>query len=161
MKRYLFLLILIVFSCNNTTELSEMETISTDDSSPIEFDFNKPNYSELNVIEEKLQETYDLVYFLEKNEDFESSAKISSIITQNIVLNSEQNPSTITIKDLKQLGNIEIINDSTSHINFTYKLKTNNIERTDSLKAIIKKKAITIEGLTVNSIKIDFTKHDF
>ena len=162
---YIILCIILLFGCNSSNNEKSLSDFELDDTSveiveKHEEIFNKPNFSQLSLIEEKLQETYDLVYLLEKNSDFESSNKVSSIILPQLILDSLDTQDSITINDLTQIGIVEIINDSISHLNFSYKIKINNTEKTDTLKAIIEKQDITIEGLTTTSIKVDFTKEN-
>lgn len=160
MKRYLTLLILIVFSCNNANNeksiKSEPETINMDNVNTL--DIEKPNFTELHIIEEKLQDSYDLIYLSKKNSDFETAKQSSSLIIQHLILDSlNQNFPTIT--DVHQIGDIKTINDSTAYINFSYILRQGNSEKIDSLKAIIKKQNLTIEGQTKTALKIDFTNY--
>lgn len=165
MKNLYIILCIVLFGCNSSNNEKSLSDFELDDTSVENVEnheeiFKKPNFSQLSLIEEKLQETYDLVYLLEKNSDFESSNKVSSIILPQLILDSLDTQDSITINDLTQIGIVEIINDSISHLNFSYKIKINNTEKTDTLKAIIEKQDITIEGLTTTSIKVDFTKEN-
>ncbi len=162
MKNIWIILCIVLLGCNNANneksmESSEMDDISVGSNVSAKDVYEKPNYNQIDIIEEKLQETYDLFYLSEKNSDFESMRKSSTLIIQNINLNNQNSP---TVNNLHQIGTIETINDSTTHVNFSYILKQDNSEKIDTLKATIKKKAITIEGQTKTSIKIDFIKHD-
>ena len=161
MKRYLTLLVLILCSCNNSNEKSimhsEMERLELDDSNTLAME--KPYFTELSIIEEKLQDSYDMVYLSEKNKDFETALQSSSLIIQNLILDSLDSQNSPIITDVNRIGQIETINDSTEHINFSYTLKQHNSVKIDSLKAIIKKHNLTIEGQTKTAIKIEFTSY--
>ena len=160
MKRYLTLLILaLLLSCNNASNeksisYSEMDDLENDAVNTL--DNEKSNFSELNIIEEKLQESYDLVYLSEKNSEFKTTKLSSSLIIQNLILDNHNFP---IITDIQQIGNLKILNDSITHINFRYILKQGNSEIKDTLKAIMHKQNVTIEGQTKTSIKIDFTSY--
>ncbi|WP_225037034.1 hypothetical protein [Winogradskyella sp. SM1960] len=161
MKRYITLLVLILCSCNNVSNdksipHSEMDDLENNAISTL--DIEKPNFTELHIIEEKLQDTYDLIYLSEKNSDFETTKLSNSIIIQN--LDSLDHQGSPFITDLHQIGNTETVNDSISHIRFSYILKQGNSEQLDTLKAIIKKQNITIEGHTKTALKIDFTNRN-
>ncbi|SDI09738.1 hypothetical protein [Winogradskyella thalassocola] len=161
MKRYLTILVLILCSCNNSNEKSiehsEMERLELDDAMTLAIE--KPYFTELSIIEEKLQDSYDLVYLSEKNKDFQTALQSSSLIIQNLILDSLNSQNSPTITDVNRIGHIETINDSTEHINFSYTLKQHNSVKIDSLKAIIKKHNLTIEGQTKTAIKIEFTSY--
>ncbi|WP_178984357.1 hypothetical protein [Winogradskyella helgolandensis] len=163
MKCYLTLLILVLLlSCNNASNEKSIQYSEMDDSENgaiNTFDLEKPNFSELNIIEEKLQNSYDLVYLSERNSDFETTKLSSSIIIQNLILDDSDKPNFPTISNIQQIGNLQSVNDSTSQVNFSYILKQGNTEITDTLKAIIKKQNLTIEGQTKTGIKIDFTSY--
>ncbi|WP_179319214.1 hypothetical protein [Winogradskyella helgolandensis] len=163
MKRYLTLLILVLLlNCNNASNEKSIQYSEMDDSENgaiNTFDLEKPNFSELNIIEEKLQNSYDLVYLSERNSDFETTKLSSSIIIQNLILDDSDKPNFPTISNIQQIGNLQSVNDSTSQVNFSYILKQGNTEITDTLKAIIKKQNLTIEGQTKTGIKIDFTSY--
>ncbi|MBU2928807.1 hypothetical protein [Winogradskyella psychrotolerans] len=162
MKRYLTLLILVLFSCNTATNEKSMEHSEMDDSeinAISALDIEKSNFNELNLIEEKLQDSYDLVYLTEKNSDFETTKLSSSVIIKNLILDNLDNHNFPTITDIQQIGNLESLNDSITHINFRYILKQGNSEIKDTLKAIMHKQNVTIEGQTKTSIKIDFTSY--
>lgn len=164
MKNIWIILCVVFFGCNNSNHEKSLENLELDDTSVeiVENNndiFKKSNYDQLSIIEEKLQETYDLIYLQEKNSDFQSTSKVSSIIIPHLVLDSLNTQNSATINDLTQIGKTKTINDSITHINFSYRIKINDTEKTDTLKAIIKKQNITIEGLTKTSMKIDFSRH--
>lgn len=162
MRAILIIICIVLVGCKNANNekavsYSEMEDISTETFSTDDL-FEKPDYSQLNLIEEKLQETYDLVYLYENNSDFESTIKSSTLIDSNLILDNLNNENSLRINNLVQIGRLETINDSTDSVNFSYTLKQGNSEKIDTLKAIIKKQNIIIEDQTTTSIKIDFTK---
>jgi len=163
MKNIWIILFVVVFGCNNSNNdksinLSEMEDFSIETISKNDL-FEKSNYNQLDIIGEKLQETYDLIYLLEKNSDFESAKTSSKLINSHLILDSLDNENSPSIHNLNQIGALETINDSIDYINFSYTLRQGNSEKLDTLKAIIKTKAISIEGVVRSSIKIDFTKY--
>ncbi|GAA4239966.1 hypothetical protein [Winogradskyella damuponensis] len=162
MKRYLTLLVLILCSCNNSNERSiehsEMERLEFDDANTLTIE--KPYFNELHIVEEKLQETYDLIYLSKKNVAFETSKKSSTILISNIILDSLDHDDYPIVEDLYQIGSVEVINDSTTNINFGYTVKQHNAIKRDTLKALIKKQHITIEGQTTTAIKIDFKNYN-
>ncbi|MBU2922275.1 hypothetical protein KO504_13060 [Winogradskyella psychrotolerans] len=160
MKRYLTLLVLILCSCNNINERSEhseMERLELDDANTLTIE--KPYFNELHIVEEKLQETYDLIYLSKKNAAFETSRKSSTILSSNIILDSLDHDDYPMVDDLYQIGSVEVINDSMTNINFGYTVKQHNAIKRDTLKALIKKQHITIEGQTTTAIKIDFKNY--
>ena len=162
MKRYLTLLVLIICSCNNSNERSiehsEMERLELDDANTLTIE--KPYFNELHIVEEKLQETYDLIYLSKKNAAFETSRKSSTSLISNIILDSLNHDDYPIVDDLHQIGSVEVINDSMTNINFGYTVKQDNSIKRDTLKALIKKQHITIEGQTTTAIKIDFKNYN-
>ena len=161
MKRYLTLLVLILCSCNNSNERSiehsEMERLELDDANTLSIE--KPYFNELHIVEEKLQDNYDFIYLADKNSDFETAKQSDSLINKNLILDSLDNRYPPTISYVHQIGSVETVNDSIAHINFSYILKQGDSEKTDTLKAIIKKQNLTIEGQIKTAIKIDFTNY--
>lgn len=165
MKSIWIIFCILLFGCNNSNneksiEESEMDDISVESNVSSKDAFEKSNFNQLRLIEEKLQEAYDLLYLSEKNSDFESTIKSSTLINSIIILDSSNVKNAPMINNLYQIGKIETVNDSINYINFSYTLKQGSSEKRETLKAIIKKKSVSIEGISTTSIKINFNKYD-
>lgn len=162
MKKSLIILILILFSCRNTSNEKsfDMAPLSDMDSKaiiPEEFDI-KSNFNELSVIEEKLQDTYDLIYLIKNKNVFDASLMSGNMIVNSKLFDTITSKTASKVFDFVQIGNSKIINDSITHVHFKYSRKSEEFSGTDTLKAIIKKQKLIIDKIETTAIKIDFDR---
>lgn len=142
-----------VKSSNETIEMttSAEEMISSesiDDKSAI----NTP------LINQKLQDFYDLIALQNQHPEFtnEVKAQLKTFTKDSIAHFKTEN--TVIIKNLKPIGTVIQINDSTQKIKMTYNKVVNNAKIADTIYAIITNKKILIDNETLVSNKVHFSK---
>ncbi len=117
---------------------------------------NKQHYNELNIIEEKLQELYDVNYEILKNPNFEKFHNKSNPIIEKELLNYLGEK--IIISNLKPIVNLHAQNDSVQTIVFEYKINSDKIIKTDTIRAFIITKNIVLDHQVIKSIKVKFSE---
>lgn len=163
-KHIIIILANILFSAcaMETKTMKNADThnkIVTLDEEEIIADFEADSQINAQLITQKLQDFYDLIALNNKHPEFAddvtkqlknyTSGPIDNFTVDDIVL----------IKNIKQLGNIISVNDSTQKIKLTYKKVTKSIKAADTIYAIISNKTIMIDGKNLVSNKIQFSKN--
>ena len=155
MKKTLIVALIILYGCSNSKneksmEYSDIEEISIESSD--NYAPEKPNFSEFNIIEEKLQDLYDISFYVSKHPEFENDVlKDNSGLIENL-------DEAAIISNLKPLTPIEAINDSIKSVVIEYAIKSGQLKRIDTVKAILSSKKIIIENEEISSLDIRFSK---
>ncbi|BAO74838.1 hypothetical protein WPG_0608 [Winogradskyella sp. PG-2] len=114
--------------------------------------FNAP------LVSQKLQDFYDLLALQNQHPEFTNEVvkQLKSYTNDNI--NSFKVNEAIIINNIKQLGEMIRVNDSTQKIKLEYSKMVNNLITVDTIYAILTTKAIMIDNETLVSNKVHFSK---
>ena len=111
------------------------------------------------LINQKLQDFYDLIALQNKHPEFTDDVAAQLKNYTNDSITDFTGGKTVVIKDLKQLGNIVIINDNIQKIKLTYNKVFEHTKTADTIFATITYKTIIIDDEQLVSNKIHFSKN--
>ncbi len=158
MRQLIYLFgILLCFSCSNRKSSMKSEDIMINEST-----LNNNNRSQVNSYEklsiQKLAIYFDLLKLKKEHPEFKNDILIQlkelskgSILKNNFTSN-------FTIKNIHQIGDEIIINDSIKKIQLTYQITSKSIKKNDSIYAYIYTKNIFLNAQKKVSNKIKFSK---
>jgi len=160
MRQFIYLLIvIIVFSCNETSKAvldSETyyeidESIQAEKSLSI---YEEKSFSQQDLINEKLQELYELIELKNNHPDFAASIELQlKEYTDDTIILKDAN---VSIKNIELKEEIVNLSDSLQKLKLHYEIHSNNFSRKDSIYTLISTKNITIDGEAKTSKKIKF-----
>jgi hypothetical protein len=112
---------------------------------------NKP------LINQKLQDFYDLIALQNQHPEFNNEVmeQLKNYTNDSII--NYTTDKVVIIKNLQQIGETSIINNSTQKIKLRYTKVSENIEITDTIYAIITSKPIMINNESLVSNKVRFS----
>lgn len=149
-KMYVFLVLLILSSCNNYSP----------ENSKSDFEVTESllENMESSFSEKKFKEFYDLNILLRDYPDFKEDLekRIDNFITENGKI-FEINDS-IKIVNIRQKESPTKLSDSVELTQILFDIRNKNNIKTDSVYALITKKKIVIDGKEVTSKKVKFTR---
>jgi hypothetical protein len=121
--------------------------------SDVEYVMNKP------LVNQKLQEFYDLLALQNHHPEFTGVvAEQLKNYTKDSVSNFKTDK-VVIIKNIRQLGYVIAINDTTQKIKLTYTKMVKNIKTVDTIYALIFNKTILIDNEPLTSSKVRFSKN--
>lgn len=152
----IFGLALLIISCKNNNSFAPgaNEEASIDDF----FESSGSSFTKTDLLEQKLQEVYDLSLLKQLHPEFEEELlnQIKSLSDGEILLTEKTD--AVKINNLTLIGDVNIKSDSISEIKLYYEVSYNNKVVIDSILAIVKTHNIEIEGDNFSSTKIRFKK---
>ena len=164
----IFLMSVLLVACameSNKVKNSEMISDIEADDMPVEaietidnFEFITESSIDQTLINEKLQDFYDLLALQNEHPEFTNEVikQLKNYSTDSISdFNSE---TSVIIKNIRSVGNPEIINDSLKKLKLVYDKISDNKKTTDSIFALIAMKTITLDGEAFLSQKVRFSK---
>uniref|UniRef100_UPI0025E7610D hypothetical protein n=1 Tax=Winogradskyella sp. TaxID=1883156 RepID=UPI0025E7610D len=116
-------------------------------------DINKP------LINQKLQDFYDLIALQNQHPEFTDEVAEQLKNYTNDSISNFKTDNIAIIKNVKQLGKVVFINDSTQKIKLSYTKVMKNNKTIDTIFAIITNKTIMIDDKTLVSNKVSFSKN--
>ncbi|WP_157957347.1 hypothetical protein [Winogradskyella tangerina] len=143
----------------NTSE-SDYKYVDIEESAATEADDYGSNISgDQALINEKLQDFYDLLALQNKHPEFtkEVIEQLRNYTSNSIEEFSSEN--AFVIKNISQLGQAEVLNDSVKKLKLVYDKISENVKVTDTIYALITSKTIVIDGESFKSNKIQFSKN--
>lgn len=119
----------------------------------VKYEMNTP------LINQKLQEFYDLLALQNQHPEFmDEVAEQLKNYTQDSISNFKVDK-VVVIKDIRRLGNVIRVNDSSEKIKLTYTKMVDNIKTVDTIYAIISNKTILVDNEPLTSNKVRFSKN--
>ncbi|WP_299125691.1 hypothetical protein [uncultured Winogradskyella sp.] len=115
--------------------------------------FNAP------LINQKLQDFYDLIALQNQHPEFTEEVTEQLKNYTNDSLSNFKTKNVAIIENVKQIGKIIHLNDSTKKIKLTYNKVVDNTKIADTIFAIINNKIIKIDGEPIVSKKVRFSKN--
>ncbi len=171
---YIFLGLIIVSCAKNhapkSMDINAVEALEEEDiyeyeiaEKELKFNYNiesstSNEYQNLAIT--KLKEVSDLVHLKQQHPEFKEDieAQLRTLIQKNT--NLKFLDSTTSIENILQKGNIEKVSDSILKMTLHFNLVSENKTVKDSLNAFIISKIVIIEGSSVKTNKIQFSKID-
>jgi hypothetical protein len=162
MKKLIIILglALLIVSCKSDTSFTPdvNKEVQINDFSGFNFSVVSSSFTKTDLIEQKLQELYDLSLLMQLHPKFDEELidQIRSISDSKIRLTEKAD--SIKINNLTQIGDVNIKSVSISEVKFSYEVLYNNKVLTDSILAIVKIQNIEIDGENFSATKIRFKK---
>jgi len=162
MKRVLYsILILFFFSCTNASknEASPTLDVSENEKTVEEIEETTEAFTYQNLSKQKLQEFYDLLLLQKNHPEFNEdiSIQLKGISEKNI--NVPKTATQVSVKEIKQLKENEVISDSITKVFFEYKLDFNGVTKIDTITAIVITKQVLINDEQQIFTKLKFVKN--
>ena len=138
-----------------------IENNENNDAYKFKFSSNQATNSEYQDLAiQKLKEVSDLIHLQEQHPEFKEDieAQLNTLIQKDT--NLKFLDSTTSIENILQKGNIEKVSDSIQKMTLHFNIVSENKTVTDSLNAFIISKIVIIDGSSVKTNKIRFSKID-
>lgn len=153
MRQLLYIMIIIcTWSCKNR-EVMEFKSAEFEDAiyyKPLESDF-----TEIDLISQKLQEYYDLSVLQQQFPELkkELTSQIKTLSNSEASLNTDSN---ISIKNVSQIGNSKQLSDSITELVLKFEIHSKKRTQIDTITALVKTSKITIDNEEFTTRKIEF-----
>ena len=150
-KAWLYIFILLLFSCANESRNKEIEASIAD------IDGANYNLTLEQLASNKLYEYFELLQLKQQHPEFKEtiSSQLKRFSPKNNL--STKYTGAIEIITITSLGEIQKVTDSTQVMKVYYEAKQDGITIQDSINSFFISKSITIENQEINSTKVEFS----
>ncbi len=159
MRKLGYILIFVILgSCMNNKEvkLESAAPIMVEESDDMDSHrIENINFSITTLAEQKLQEYYDLSLLQKHHPEFENDIKLQLNKLADTLLILPNTTREIIIKNVTEID-YQKITDSTSKLRLRYEVISDRGSTFDTISAIIKTKAITVNNETITTNKLTF-----
>lgn len=151
--RKLFYIFILVFLAN-CSKRKEMNSAKID---ALEIAMPAETFENQVMLQQKLQDYYDLVFLKENYPDFnaEVNEQLNNLVYDTLAINLNKSG---TIKNLNLIQET-IISNSVKEVKLQFDIADNNTTKKDSITAIITTKKMIIDGNESIASKIKFKKN--
>lgn len=155
MRQLLYIMIIIcAWSCKNR-EVMEFKSVEFEEaniiSKPLESDF-----TEIDLITQKLQEYYDLSVLQQQFPELEKELTSQIKTLSNSEASVSSHTKDISIKNVSQIGDSKQLSDTITELVLKFEIHSEKRTQIDTITALIKTSKITIDNEEFTTRKIEF-----
>lgn len=161
-----------VFACASESRSSKYSNFKTTEDANYENELDNDGYldsysykieatpfKETLLIHEKLEDFYDLLTLRNRHPEFSEDVTLQLKNFTNDSLNLYAIKGVKTVQNMRPIGNIKIIDSTKRKVQYTYDIVSETSRKTDTIWVIITSKMVVLDGKSVLSNKVKFSKH--